>query len=448
MADWFGDSGFNFPDFNQSFDFGFDPSWQNFDFSQMFPMPDFNFGDFGFGGMPDFNFGNFNSGGTPGDFNFGNFQDPLALPSFGGGGANSALGSVDQAFAPQQGAQSPMFASNFLSPKDTMSDATDPILRLQAQYGGPTPTGNLYSPLDSGNPFQGDPFMGLNDQGLPGASNQYAEPVTGLGGAPFAPGAQPATPGGPMAQQQGLGLGYNAQGQPMSEFEKYMAAQTAKLNQPASTMDTLAKLAAAFGPTALGAAGLGLQSANRPSRNPLEDDLLRARIQSTGMQDTLAKDRLDFEKSNAEAQRQAQMEMQNALLESHKPGGQGNIDALLKGNPQLAALYQALTKQTTGLAGGGDAAFNALIEQVAQVDIAELQRQAQQQIAQAQEMAARQGINPANIIAEVQQRLLQESAKARANARQTLISQLQPGISTFNSIGGLFGNLFQTPSAG
>jgi hypothetical protein len=62
-------------------------------------------------------------------------------------------------------------------------------------------------------------------------------------------------------------------------------------------------------------------------------------------------------------------------------------------------------------------------------------------------LAARQGINPANIIAEVQQRLLQESAKARANARQTLISQMQPGINTFNSVGGLFGNLFQTPSA-
>jgi hypothetical protein len=146
------------------------------------------------------------------------------------------------------------------------------------------------------------------------------------------------------------------------------------------------------------------------------------------------------------------MAMQEALLNSRKPGGQGNIQALLAGNPQLAALYQALTQQGTRLASGDTPEFNAQVEQLANVEIAEIQRQAQQQIAQAQEMAARQGINPAAIIAEIQQRVLQESAKARANARMILIQQLSagmaPGSQAFGTIGNLFANLFQIPSAG
>jgi hypothetical protein len=223
----------------------------------------------------------------------------------------------------------------------------------------------------------------------------------------------------------------------MTEQEKFYAAQNARANTPPSKWDTLAKLGAAFGPVALGAAGLGLQAANRPERNPLEDELLRARIASSGQQDALAKERLAFEKENAARMLEAQMAMQAAMLESKKPGGQANIDALLKGNPQR-----------TGLAsGGGSPEFLALVEQIAQTDIGELRRQADQQKAQAMEMAARQGINPANIIAEVEQRFLQESAKARANARNVLIAQMQPGVNVFNSVGGLFGNLFQTPSA-
>lgn len=442
MADWWDVGDFNLGGGGGGFDFGnwWDPGQFNLDFN----FPSYDFGNFGFDPSQ------FNLGFDPGSFNF-NFTDPLALPSldFGGG--------FQSAFNPGQG----LDTSGLFQPTGTAGAGASPMQLSDLGFGG---SNAPQTALPNAAPAQtSDPFLNLmgSDQGQglggwPGADwtggglgdgsaltggGQYTDPFSskldlgnyaGQGGTDAA--ASPAGPASLQDLQRQL-----LQGQ---------IAQLDKANKPASSWDTLAKLAAAFGPTALGAAGLGLQASNQPKRNPLEDDLLRARIASSGQQDALAKDRLDFEKSNAEAMRQAQMEMQNALLESRKPGGQGNIDALLKGNPQLAALYQALTKQTTGLASGDSPEFNALIEQVAQVDIAELQRQAQQQMAQAQEMAARQGINPANIIAEIQQRVLQESAKARANARQTIISQLQPGISTFNSIGSLFGNLFQTPSAG
>jgi hypothetical protein len=311
-------------------------------------------------------------------------------------------------------------------PEAGMAQGSDPIPNLMGEQGG----------------LGYDPAMAMGDM------EQMFGPTSTVGGSAYAQ---------PFDSSLNTGLGPEAGGPAASPTgtpslqdlqRQLLEAQIAKMGEKPGTMDMIAKLATAFGPTAIGAAGLGFQAANRPERNPLEDDLLRARIASSGTQDALAKDRLAFEKENAMRMAELQAGMQEAMLESRKPGGQANINALLQGNPQLAALYNALTKQTTGLAdSGGSPEFNALIDQIAQVDIAELQKQAQQQIAQAQEMAARQGINPANIIAEIQQRVLQESAKARANARATLIQQLQPGISVFNSVGGLFGNLFQTPSA-
>lgn len=431
MADQFGDSGFggfnwdfSYPDFNWDFDFG------------QFQFPEFDFSQFAFPEMPAFDWGQIDFGNIP-SFSM---PDPLALPSYNdlmvqgplGGGQwdRTAFGMPEQ--------MPPMSLSDFgfggssapsmTLPEMGMPQGSDPIPNLMGTQGGLG-----FDPamgMDMDQMFgAASPMPGGSDYGIP------SSPLPGLGGAGYGQPGQAAT-GEPSLQDLQRQV---LQGQ---------IGQLNKGSQPPSTMDTITKLLAAFGPTALGAAGLGMQAANRPERNPLEDDLLRARISSSGLQDTLARDRLNFERENAGAMMEHQAAMQEALLASRKPGGQANITALLQGNPQLAALYNALTTQTTGLAnGGGSPEFNALIDQIAQVDIAELQKQAQQQIAQAQEMAARQGINPANIIAEIQQRVLQESAKARANARATLIQQLQPGINVFNSVGGLFGNLFQTPGA-
>lgn len=419
----------------------------NFDWSFQFPEVDWNFGlgnfdwqmpmDFSWA-MPNFNW----------DFGGFNFADPLALPQYndffmspltGNQPDFSAFGIPDPGLQGVGGAN-PMMVSDLIDTQAFGGPGAAPTMSLPGQTlaQGSDPLTNLIGST----PFQGEPFMGLDDMGL-GESpltggGTYASPGMTTGGNPFSVMGPESAP---------LGVGASLYGTPGG------VESATKLNgEPSmpgsSKWDTIAKLAAAFGPVALGAAGMGLQAANRPGRNPLEDDLLRARISSMGTQDTLAKDRLAFERENAEAMREAQMEMQAALLESRRPGGQANIQALLKGNPQLAALYNALTTQTTGLANGGDAQFNAMIDQIAQVNIAELRRQADQQKAQAMEMAARQGVNPANIIAEIDQRFLQESAKARADARNVLIQQLAPGINVFNSVGGLFGNLFQTPAAG
>ncbi len=464
-----GGGGFDFGAFDPGqFNLGFDPGSFNFNFG---PMPDFSSM---FGAMPDFSqftlpdplalptWAPPSFQPSTGGFDLGAFGQGLAAPSAlpsGGGGFNLGFG---------QGAGAPSLAL----PNQTPQTTSDPLVNLQQTYTPPALGQNPQFTMSGAGPsnfFGGIPgqFDLGGGTGLPGeqtstvGGSAYAQPPLAGLGAPVAPGL---TPGGPMSQMPGLGQGFNAQGAPMSDMEKFLALQMAKTGQtpPASGWDTVAKLAAAFAPTALGAAGLGLQAANRPQRNPLEDDLLRAKIASTGQQDALARDRLQFERDQADAMRafqeqmqgsqlDAQRQMQEALIASRRPGGQGNIQSLLHGNPQLNALYNALTTQGTRLASGDTPEFNAQVEQLAAVDIAEIQRQANQQIAQAQEMAARQGINPANIIAEIQQRVLQESAKSRANARQTLIQQLgagmQPGTAAFNTIGGLFGNLFQTPSA-
>jgi hypothetical protein len=418
------------------FGFGFDPGWSVPDFNFQFPAFDFPAFDFGFGFDPAFAFPDFN-------WQFPTF-DPLALPT---------MPALDPFVAGPTGGMQVDFSQFGIPP-------------MEAQGIG----GTAMSLADLGFGGSGAPSLNVPEPGLPTGSdsllnlmNQYQAPSQGDFGlgmdpamldlGPLSPLAGGSAYGVPASPLPGLGgAGYTppggTPGAPMSEQEKFFAAQNARANTPPSKWDTLAKLGAAFGPVALGAAGLGLQAANRPERNPLEDELLRARIASSGQQDALAKERLAFEKENAARMLEAQMAMQAAMLESKKPGGQANIDALLKGNPQLAALYQALTSSSTGLAsGGGSPEFLALVEQIAQTDIGELRRQADQQKAQAMEMAARQGINPANIIAEVEQRFLQESAKARANARNVLIAQMQPGVNVFNSVGGLFGNLFQTPSA-
>jgi hypothetical protein len=418
--------------------FEFDPNWFNFDPNQ------FNLGG-GFDPSMFFDPSQFNLGFDPGAFNF-NMLDPLALPSFD-------MGSFQPAFAQQPGME---FGGFGMPAAEGMAGAPQSLADLGFGGGGGAPSMTLppefmqgTDPIpnlmgsDAGQaPF--NPFAELDDMGGGQGTSQagggnYASPFSSklnIGGSAYADPEPAGTPSLQDLQRQLL------QGQ---------IGKLDRENQPASKWDVITKLAGAFGPTAIGAAGMGLQAANRPQRNPLEDELIRAKIASTGLQDTLSRDRLNFERENAEAMRASQEEMQGALLESRKPGGQGNVNALLQGNPSLAALYQALTKQGTSLASGDTPEFNAQVEQLAQVDIAELQRQAQQQIAQAMEMAQRQGINPANIIAEIQQRVLQESAKARANARQTLIQQLsagmQPGTSAFNSIGGVFSNLFQTPSA-
>jgi hypothetical protein len=422
-----GEFDFDFPDFN----LGFDPSF--FDFN----VPEFDWWDFG-----GFDFGGGFDLGLPTDWWS---LDPLALPS---------MPSYDSFFLMPEGGGQPDFAAFGVPPMEMQGLGGPPMTLTDLGFGG---TGAPTVPmLESFRPGS-DPMVNLMGETQPGLGydpgwgmdmeSMFAEsPLPG--GTPYGVPSQPLPGlGGPQATPFGIpssplpglgGAGYTPPGTPA----------TAATAASPSKWDVIAKLAAAFGPTALGAAGLGLQAANRPERNPLEDELLRAKITSTGLQDSLAKDRLAFEKANAAEMRAFQERMQAALLESRKPGGQANITALLQGNPQLASLYQALTAQGTGLASGpGAPEFQALIDQIAQVDIADLRRQADEQIAQANEAANRLGTNPANIIAKIEQTFLQEAAKARANARNILISQLRPGIDIFNSVGGLFGNLFQVPGA-
>lgn len=453
MADWWNPGDFNLWDAGSSdwwnpgdFNLGFD--WSNM------AWPTLDWSGFNLGFNPS-DWGNFNF-----DWSLPNFgMDPLALPSFTG------MEGFQPAFMQGGG------ANGFGMPALGMAEAPQTLSDALGFKGTAAPTTTVPT---AAMPAGGDPLVNLmgTDQGLgldpawaalaesPISTGSYGQP--GMTAGPGTPLSLTGAENAPVPVTASLGVGGTPYGQPggaasdaatpsLGDLQRQLLqaqlAQANRGNQPASGWETLAKLGAAFGPTALGAAGLGLQAANRPQRNPLEDELIRAKIASTGLQDQLARDRLAFERDQAAAQLEAQQSMQNALLESRRPGGQANITALLQGNPQLAALYNALTNKGTGLAGGTSPEFEAMVTQLAQVDITELRRQADQLIAQAKEDAIRQGINPAARIAEVEQRFLQESAKARANARNSVIQQLIPALNIFQGIGGLFGNLFQTPQA-
>lgn len=425
--------GFNAPDFSS----WFDPSMFNLGGNWDFSLPDLNWA---LPALPDFNFPNFS---PTLDLGRWQAQDPLALPTFSGQFSPAFMQGMDTGAVPAPGmAGSPQTlgdvipgyqstaAPNSMTPAASSAPlGQDPLVNMMGTSGG---LGSILGPDTT--------LTGLT-------TGQYGTPGQTPGGPAYSlTGTGPMNPtlnAGPLAQAQGLmentGRGGNL-------LEMLALAKTLGGQGSPGVWDTIAKLGAAVGPTALGAAGLGLQAANQPKRNPLDDQLKQAQINSVAQQDALARDRLEFEKQNAEAMRQFQEEMQAALLESRRPGGAANIQALLQSQPQLAALYNALTNRTTGLANGDSPEFNALIESIAGVDIQNLRRQADEQIAQANEMATRQGINPAGIIAKIQQEFLQQSAAARANARQTLVQQLTPGINVMNTIGGLFGNLFQVPS--
>ena len=431
MAEWwegtdyglYDTGGSNWWDFG-GFDFGFDPSW--FDFT----LPDFNF-DWA---MPEFNWA------MPS-------MDPLALPSY------------NDFFLSGVSGQQPEFPAWGI-PSPEMQAPPPPVSLADLGYGGPSAAPNTALPAETLPPgldqivnLQGTD-QGLGNQG--GLPDYLSEPkfpdlglTTGVYGGPGGVaegGSEWMLEGRPYTLTGALG------GTPQAQPGGAPVSTTAS---GGNKWETIAKLAAAFGPTALGAAGLGLQAANRPKRNPLEDELLRARIASTGLQDALAKDRLAFEREQAgaqlEAQREAlnaQREMQNALLASRRPGGAANIQGLLASDPRFRALYERLTSQSTALAGGSSPEFDAMLDQVAGVQITALQRQAEEQKDQAMELAARQGINPAGIIAKIDQELLQQIAAARVQARQVLIQMMQPGANLLNSIGGLFGALYQSPAAG
>jgi hypothetical protein len=507
-------SWFNFPDF--SFDWALpDFNFPDFNFSlpdyAQFAMPDLNLGlnlnfdPLALPAVPQFTgIENFQPAfqQTPqylGDvLNLSNQLEPMsfampnapsaALPGPGLGPSGDPLVNLMNTPPPTQlpglgGAEPPAFPMNFEGPLDLGGVPPAPMPGL----GGPSdfPLTQLHGlggaeppafPLDLGGvpsaPLPG--LGGLGDFGpspLPGGAVYAMTPdeallrTTSPYLAPFSPTLNtelpPEGPSGATIERP------PPQDVPLSAAEARQARQDrlddlreqtyVKALAPKSMLETIGTLGAAFGPTAIQAAGLGFQQANRPQRNPLEDELLRSRIASTGLQDQLAKERLDFEKEQAGArleaeaamqaqQLEAQQAMQDALIASRAPGGTGNIQALLGANPQFAALYKAALGNATSLAGGGSPQFNAMLERVAQTDIAELSRQKDQLIKQANEDAARLGINPANRIAEVEQRFLQESEKARANARTTLLQLMGPAQQLLGAFGPLFGSVASTPT--
>src|SRR3990167_1313735 len=119
---------------------------------------------------------------------------------------------------------------------------TDPIPNLMGSDAG-----------QGYNPFQGEPFTGLDDMGLgqspsPISTGGYGPPgMTTGGGSPFSLTGE-GNQGTPVTASLGADTRLNPNGSGGSGFN----------------WEALAKIAAAFGPTAGGAAGLGLQAANRP----------------------------------------------------------------------------------------------------------------------------------------------------------------------------------------